>query len=158
MTQSTTLDDAFDTANEAGTPPIKLLPKGRYTAEITKATIGPTKAGNAQMITLQWVITEGDYEDRVVFQTIIYQHVDSSDAQRFGRQKFKDVCFACGITDPVTDLDVLLHKPCSIYVGVEHDKSGEYADKNKVTKVLPLVTAAKGNGKEVVPFNDEVGF
>src|SRR5262245_44066371 len=87
MEKSTSLDVAFDVENEEGTPPIALLPRGKYKAEITNATVGPTKRGNAQMVNLTWTITEGEFENRLVFQSIIIQHSDSEDAQRFGRQR-----------------------------------------------------------------------
>jgi hypothetical protein len=47
---------------------------------------------------------------------------------------------ACGVTNAVTDLDVLLYKPCTIAVTIEKDKSGEYEDKNKVSRVSPVVS------------------
>jgi hypothetical protein len=135
---STMLDTAFDVENEEGTAPYELLPSGKYTAEIVDAKVANTKNGAGQMVHLSWCITEGEYENRFVFQSIIIQHTSAA-AQKFGRQKFKDVCAACGITDPVTDLTVLQYKPCTIVVGVEKDKNGEYPDKNKVVRVQPYV-------------------
>jgi Protein of unknown function (DUF669) len=171
MESSTTLDTAFDVTNEEGTPARELLPKGKYTAEITGATVGPTKKGNAQMVNLTWAITEGEHENRLVFQSIIIQHSDSPDAQRFGRQKFKDVCSACGITESVTDLTVLQYKPCTISVAIEEDKTGEYGAKNKVARVTPFVAGWNGSrealkepstlpkGKpEKAELNDDVPF
>ena len=144
MEHSTTLDTAFDVPNEEGTPPRENLPKGKYTAEITNATVAPTKNGKGQMVNLSWCVTEGEYENRYVFQSIIIQH-ESADAQRFGRQRFKDVCVACGITEAVTDLSVLQYKPCSIYVVIEQDKTGQYPDKNKVGRVQPYVANWNGS-------------
>jgi hypothetical protein len=137
--RSTTLDTAFDVDNEAGTPPRELLPKGKYVAEIVDASVATTKNGKGQMVSLSWCITEGEFENRYVFQTVIIRH-ESADAQRFGRQRFKDVCAACSITEPVADLNVLLHKPCSIFVVIEEDKTGNYPDKNKIGKVAPVVS------------------
>ena len=136
---SNTLETAFDVDNEEGTPPRELLPGGKYKAEITTATVGPTKNGRGQAVGLTWCITEGDFEKRLVFQNILIQH-DSADAQRFGRQKFKDVCVACGATGQVTDLDVLLYKPCVITVVIRKDKDGQYPDKNEVARVMPIVS------------------
>jgi hypothetical protein len=45
MTQSTYLDEAFDTEKEEGTPAFELLPRDRYTAEVHEAKAGPTKSG-----------------------------------------------------------------------------------------------------------------
>jgi hypothetical protein len=77
---------------------------------VVRAFIAATKNGKGQMLNLQWSITEGTYEKRIVFQSIIVQH-ESVDAQRFGRQRVKDLCVATGITDAVTDVEVFLYKP-----------------------------------------------
>jgi len=136
MTQ-TTLDTGFDVDNEEGTPPLSVLPKGKYKAEITSATVGPTKNGKGQAVSLTWTITEGEYENRLLFQRILIQH-ESEEAQKFGRMKFKDLCAACGITGVVTDLDPLCYKTCVITVMIRKDKEGQYEDKNEVTRVAPL--------------------
>src|SRR5262249_33719085 len=97
MQSSTVLDTAFDVENEEGTPPRELLPAGKYKAQIVTAVVGPTKNAKGQAVNLTWTVIEGEFENRLVFQNILIQH-ESQDAQRFGRQKFKDVCSACGIT------------------------------------------------------------
>jgi hypothetical protein len=73
------LDTPFDVDTEEGTSPRDLLPLGRYNAEVTAATVGPTKNGRGQIVNLTWVITEGEYEKRLVFQNILIQH-ESADA------------------------------------------------------------------------------
>jgi hypothetical protein len=135
----TTLGAGFDVDNEEGTPPLSLLPKGKYKAEITDATVGPTKNGKGQAVSLTWTITEGEFENRLLFQRILIEH-ESEEAQKFGRMKFKDVCAACGITGMVTDLDPLCYKTCVITVVIRKDKDGQYEDKNEVTRVAPLVS------------------
>ena len=135
---STQLDEPFDVEREEGTPARDLLPAGKYKGEITTARVGPTKNGRGQAVTLTWTIVEGDYEKRLIWQSILIQH-DSEDAQRFGRQKFKDVAIACGITEPITDLEVLLYKPCLISVIVRQDKTGQYPDRNEVARVMPVI-------------------
>ena len=69
----------------------------------TVATVGVTKNGRGQAVSLTWCIVEGEHEKRLVWQSILIQH-DSEDAQRFGRQKFRDVCVACGITNQLEQL------------------------------------------------------
>jgi hypothetical protein len=133
------LDEAFDVPNEEGTPPMRLLPKGKYKAEITDATVGPTKNGKGQAVTLTWTVVDGEYEHRLLFRRVLIRH-ESAEAQKFGRQKFKDVCVACGITEPVTDMSVLCFKPCTISVAIRQDKEGRYDDQNEVTRVAPVVS------------------
>jgi Protein of unknown function (DUF669) len=128
------LDEAFDVDNEEGTKPPELLPIGTYTAEIEDAYVTTTKNGAGQMVCFKWRIIEGEYENRVVFDQILIQHT-SADAQKFGRQKFKDVCAACEVTGQVTDLEVLKFRKASIRVAVARDKTGEYGDKNRIARV-----------------------
>jgi hypothetical protein len=148
MTQhSTVLDEAFDTENEEGSS-FDLLPPNKYAAEIDDAHVAITKSGEGQMVNLRWRIVEGDYENRVLFQSILIQHT-SADAQRIGRAKFKDVAVACDIKDKITDLDVLKYKKCHIGVGVEKDKDGAYPDKNVVKYTKPYAAPVRGNSQKV---------
>src|SRR5262245_58564040 len=129
----------FNPETEEGTRPFELLPKGKYAAEVVDAAIVDTKNGRGQMLKLTWVISGGEYDDRRVFQQIIVQH-ESEDAMNFGRRKIKDLCDACGIRERVSDVEVFLHKPCEITVGIEEDKSGQYDPKNTVRRIAPLIT------------------
>ena len=157
MEKGTTLKTAFDADNEDGTPTRELLPPGGYEAEITSATVGQTKNGKGQMVNLAWVVTSGEFENRHLFQNILVQH-ESVDAQRFGRQKFKDVCTACGVTGQVSDLDVLLHKPCSIAVSIKKDKNGEYPDKNEVARVQPRAVTTTNRASTHGDMSDAIPF
>ena len=158
MEQTTMLNEAFDPAKEEGTPARHLLPPGKYKAEVVSAHIAGTKNGKGQMLNLQYSITEGEYEKRIVFDHIIVQH-ESVDAQRFGRQKVKDLCDATGITDPVTDVEVFLYKPVVITLGIEKDRTGQYPDKNKITGVKPVISwNGKPPDKERGAMNDSIPF
>jgi hypothetical protein len=141
--RSTVLEEAFDVDSEEGSPEISLLPAGKYPAEIEDAQVGPTKNGSGQAVNLKWRIVDGEYENRVVFQSILITHTSEA-AQRIGRGMFKDVCFSCGLTGKITDLEVLKFKKCLIRVGVERNKDGQYADKNRVTRVDPYAAPVNG--------------
>jgi Protein of unknown function (DUF669) len=136
------LETPFVPQEEKGTS-FDLLPSGKYKAEIVQVTCGRTKSGKGEAVKLRWAVTEGDFENRLLFQDLNIQN-ESEDAQRIGREQFKDVCEACGITEPVTKLDVLLYKPCIISVTIEKDKNGVYRDKNKVSRVSPVATSGNG--------------
>jgi hypothetical protein len=131
------LDVPFDTENEEASQPFALLPRDLYKAEIVSAMAGPTKNGLGYSVNLKWSITEGEFENRIVFQTVLIQH-QSAEAQKFGRQKFKDVLNALGITAKVSDLNVMLNKPCQIGVIVRQDKAGQHPDRNEVGRVMPI--------------------
>jgi hypothetical protein len=130
------LDEEFDTPNEEGMKPPSLLPAGIYTAEIMQAEYGPTKNGRGHQVRLQWTITEGPHEKRVLFQNILTKH-ESEEAMRLGRQRLKDVCTAVGFNEKLQDLDVLLFKACNVRVIVRKDKDGQYPDRNEIVSVKP---------------------
>lgn len=149
---TTELEMPFEPEKEEGSS-FDLIPPGKYRGEIEDAQVVTTKNGNGQMVKLRWKITEGQQENRVVFQNIIVQHT-SADAQKFGRRRFKDLCVALNITESVKDLEMLCFKPCLIFVGIEKG-SGEYADQNRISRMLPLPSAGNGG---TLPFNDEMPF
>jgi hypothetical protein len=154
---STTLDEAFNTQTEEGTPDFQPLPAGNYVATIVDAKVGPLKSGKGQAVLLQWEVQGGAYQGRLIFDRVIVAH-ESAEAMKFGRRKLKDIADACGVKDSITDLSVLLNKPCSIYVKIEQDAAGEYPPKNRVGRVKPLaVASAKANGGKPA-FNDQIPF
>src|SRR5262245_15295750 len=156
---STVLTEAFDTATEEGSPDFEPLPKGQYVASITDAKAGSLKSGKGQAVTLTWEI-EGDskYAGRLIFDRVIITH-ESAAAMKFGRQKFKDIATAVGVTEQIRDLSVLLNKPCLVSVKIETDESGQYPDKNRIGRVKKIGEAKKANGGDGKhAFNDEVPF
>jgi hypothetical protein len=152
---STVLEQAFDTANEEGSPDFEPIPKGSYVASITEAKVGPLKSGKGQAVSLTWQIDGGPYACRLVFDRAIVSH-ESAKAQEIGRRHLKDIASACGVNDAITDLSVLLNKPCLVFVKIETDETGEYSPKNRVGRVKRIEDPKKADGK--VPFNDKVDF
>jgi hypothetical protein len=154
---STVLSEAFDTANEEGTPAPELFPTGNYVASITDARVSTLKSGRGQAITITWQIESGAYANRYVFDSVIVKH-ESADAMKFGRRKLKDIADACEVKDAITDLTVLHNKPCLLYVKIEHDDSGDYPPKNRVGRLRPITrpSAPVKNGN--ADLNDSVPF
>ena len=152
---TSTLSEAFDTANEEGSPAFEPLSPGAYVASIIDAKVGPLKSGKGQAVLLQWEIQGGANQGRVIFDRVIVAH-ESAEAMKFGRRKLKDVAEACGVTDSITDLSVLLNKPCSVRVKIEQDKNGEYPPRNGIGRVKPVAATAKTNGR--AEFNDAIPF
>jgi hypothetical protein len=155
---TTVLDQAFDTENEEGSPNFEPLPKGSYVASITDAKVGPLKSGKGQAVSLTWEIDGDKYSGRLIFDRVIVAH-ESAQAMKFGRQKFKDIADACGVTGQITDLRVLCNKPCLISVGIEVDETGAYPPKNKVGRVKKIGDRPKANGSDTkVEFDDKLLF
>ena len=153
---STVLSEAFDTSNEEGTPALEPLSPGSYVASIIDAKVSALKSGKGQAVLLQWEVQGGANQGRVIFDRVIVAH-ESAEAMKFGRRKLKDIADACGVKDSITDLSVLLNKPCSIYVKIEQDDAGEYPPKNRVGRVKPITAPGKTNGGKPA-FNDAIPF
>ena len=151
---STTLDEAFNTQTEEGSPDFQPLPAGNYVATIVDAKVGPLKSGKGQAVLLKWEVQGGANQGRLIFDHAIVTH-ESAEAMKFGRRKLKDIADACGVKDSITDLTVLLNKPCSVYVKIEQDDAGQYPPKNRIGRVKP-VAPVKTNGKP--PFSDSIPF
>ena len=155
---TTVLDQAFDVATEEGSPDFEPLPKGSYVASITDAKVGPLKSGKGQAVQLTWEVEGDKYAGRLIFDRVIVTH-ESEKAQRFGRQKFKDIATACEVSQQITDLSVLLNKPCLVSVKIEEDPDGQYAPKNRVTRVKKIEAAKKPNGGGTKKdFDDTIPF
>ena len=59
---------AIDFSTVQGVEPV---PAGKYLATITKAEAGVSKNGN-EKIDLQWKITGGDYNNRIIFDVLTF--------------------------------------------------------------------------------------
>ena len=154
---SSTLSEAFDTATEEGTPAFEPLSPGNYVASIIDAKVGPLKSGKGQAVLLQWEVRDGANQGRLIFDRVIVAH-ESAEATKFGRRKLKDIADACGVKDSITDLSVLLNKPCSIFVKIEQDDAGEFPPKNRVGRVKPIAPAKTSGTNGQAEFNDRVPF
>jgi hypothetical protein len=137
--------EEFDPSQESGSGGFEPLPPGAYTATVVKADIETPKSGNGHMLSLQWKVIDGEYENRLIFQRCVISHSNET-AQRIGRGQIKDICDALGMKAAVRDSDEFLHQTAILKLGIEHDKSGLYEDKNKVVRVLPLAQPGQGNG------------
>jgi hypothetical protein len=125
----------FEPSQEEGTR--DLLPIGIYSAQIIDAAVTVPQSLNGYGIDLTWQITEGEYENRLVWHRITFQH-SNDQAQKIGRREFKNLCAACGITKGFDNVDLLKFISCKIKIGIEKDKNGIYDDRNRITRVWPI--------------------
>jgi hypothetical protein len=136
-TMATVLNEPFTIDEDGGSKPLELIPAGTYKAEILSSIIYTTKSGDGQYVKNTWRICEGEYEGRQVFQLVNFSNPNPK-AEKIGREQLTDICLACDLVGELQDLNDICLKPCAIKVGVEHDKTGEYPDSNKVRRVLPV--------------------
>jgi hypothetical protein len=141
----------FDSDTEEGTK-FEVVPKGTYTAEVVDAALADCKNGSGQMVKVTWVISGGQHDDFRIIQYLIVQHTNEI-AMKLGRQRLKDLCVAVGFTGKLTDLEVLLHKPCLITVKVDENENSDFGPSNKITRIKPLPTP---KAEAPPPWNDSV--
>jgi hypothetical protein len=114
-----------------------MLPPGKYVAEITESDVVETKSGTGRIMKLTFTITEGQATNRKVWANINYINA-SADAQRIGMAQVSAICHAIGHQGPLKDTAHLHGIPMLISLGIDRDKAGQYADKNKITGYAPV--------------------
>ena len=145
----TQFPETFDPETQEGNS-WELLPVAEYVAQVVEASIQQPNSGDGYHLALTWKIIEGDYEGRQVWQRITYLH-SSEQAQTIGRRTLKDLCDALGVNEQVKDAEVFLFKPARIRLGIEKDKQGVYADKNRISRILPLEAKSEEPGQPEQP-------
>lgn len=130
------LDFEFDPNSVEPATDFSTLPPGEYVAQITESDISIPKSGNGKSLNLTWQITEGEYENRIFWQHLNYQH-SSAQAQEISQRMLKTICDAVGYGDHLTNSEVLHFVPCRVKLKYVPPKNG-YSEKNEVAFVKPL--------------------
>lgn len=113
------------------------LPAGKYTATITTATVGVSKAGN-EKIDLQWKVEGGPYDGRVIFDTLTFTEKAlfrvKATLQGLGFSKdFKGEVRADDLVGRTAKITV------DIQAGNGVDETGEpYQPRNRIKKVAEM--------------------
>ncbi len=123
--------DLHDTPDTLGFDPI---PAGDYTAQIVDTEIAHSKAEEL-MLSMSWLIMEGDHAERLVFDRVMLSGSDKAVA--FGKRKVKTIATAVGHPNPnrVEDSEELHGLPCLITVAIR-EWNGE--NRNEVKNYKPL--------------------
>ena len=128
------------------------VPVGDYTGEVIDSTIRDTKSGSGQYIELRIRIAEGPNEGRLIFDRLNFLNANPK-AQEIGQRQLKSLCEACGIKGSLEDTVDLHGHLFNMRLGIEQDKTGQYAPRNSVKSfspyakhVAPAAVAKTGNG------------
>lgn len=107
----------------------ELLPKGMYVAVCEKSEVKPTRKGTGHVLSLTFVIIEGEHAKRKIFDYVNIQN-ENPTAQRIGQQHLAAFCKAVNIAQ--LEFSYQLHGiPVQIEVGVKEAKDG-YEAKNVI--------------------------
>lgn len=127
------------TINFAKVQGLEPLPAGSYTATITEATLGVSKANN-EKIDIKWKIEGGQYDGRIIFDTLTF----TEKALFRVKATLQGLGFAKDFKGDVK-ADDLIGRTAKIAVDIQAgngiDETGEpYQPRNRVKKVA-VVTA-----------------
>ena len=86
---------SFDATNVAPREAFDPLPPGDYKAMIEGSDVKPTKKGDGYMLKLQWLVLDGQYSGRKIFQNINLANPNPK-AVEIGQQELSAVCHGCG--------------------------------------------------------------
>jgi hypothetical protein len=130
------LDEEFDPTAHADQRTFDNVPPGTYVAEVTNLDIAFTKSGDGKMVVVQSKITEGEFENRVLFHNINIVN-PSETAQRIGGEQLAALFKAVGHLERTRDLSVILNVPIRIKVKMGKARDG-YEARSEIAAYLPL--------------------
>lgn len=112
------------------------IPPGDYEVRAEQVSLKDSKSGNGKYLAFEFVIADGQYRKRKMFQNVIVEHTNE-DAKRIGLQLIKSWIVACngnGTERLTLSLIVrFLNQPCMAAIVIEPGRLG-YSDKNKITR------------------------
>jgi len=105
------------------------LPAGQYLAYISESDVVATKAGTGERLKLTWIIAEGEYADRKLFDSINLVNPNPK-AVEIGKRQLADIVRACGKL--VIEDSMELHEIPVILDVREKAAEGEYKAGNEI--------------------------
>lgn len=125
----------FNALNVEERKEFTLIPAGIYLAMIASSEMVSNKAGNGHFLKLDFVICEGDFENR---HLIVRLNLDNPNpvAVQIAQSELAEICKAVGVIEPDDSTD-LHDRPLNIQVVISPAK-GEFGESNAIKKYLPL--------------------
>lgn len=145
------LATAFDPTSVEPQKAFEPLPRGDYSVMVVNTSVEKTKAGDGSMLAVELEVQAGPHARRKVFDRITLDN-PSVQAVEIGQRQLSGLCHATGWLKPLRDSDALHGRTCVAKVGIEVDKNGKYADKNKVV----AYTSSTDGLKALVPATNGV--
>ncbi len=105
------------------------IPAGDYLAQVVESDVVPTKAGTGSQLKLKWLVLDGEYSGRFIFDRVTLTNPNAQ-AMEIGRKQLNTICHAVGLTH-VGDSVELHDRPAVITVRIK-PADGQYAASNEV--------------------------
>ena len=124
-----------------------LIPAGWYQAQINSADLKPTKSGDGQYLSIRFDILGPSHQGRVTWGNVNLKNA-SAQAEEIGRRQLGEILRSIG-KSVIRDSDELIGGQLQIKVGVQHDKNGQYEDRNDIKgyKALDGMTFLEAGGQ-----------
>lgn len=115
----------------------ELIPNGEYRAIMIESAVQQTRAGNGTYLKATWLILDGEYEGRKIWEMYTLTNLNAK-ATQIGRSQLKSIAMAQGkMSGMVNDSEDMHDKPVMIRVKTEPGQ-GEYGPKNRISGYLPI--------------------
>ncbi len=111
----------FDASQVDPSVPFEALPSDKYTVEIANSQTKPTKAGDGTYLELEYVVLDGEYRGRKVWDRLCLNHPTQKTVE-IARANLSAICHAVGILKP-RDSNELHHIPLVITVKAKKDEA-----------------------------------
>lgn len=107
---------SFNASEVEPQAPRDIIPPGKYVAHIVQSEMRGTKAGNGQMLALEFDILDGPHKGRKLWDRL---NLDNPNAQavEIAQRTLSSICHAVNVLQ-ITDSEALHHKPLLLTVKV----------------------------------------
>ena len=86
----------FDASQVAPSVPYETLPPGKYLVEITDSELKPTKAGNGEMLQLEFTVIDGEFKNRKVWDRLCLKH-PNRETVKIAEANLSAICHSVGV-------------------------------------------------------------
>ncbi len=132
----------FQITNEDLAPDDRdVIPKGRYTAIVSKAQWKNGRQPGARYVELEITLQGPSHAGRKVWDRLNLEN-PNPDAVSIARRSAAALCVAVGLGG-FADPSELCDKMFEVNIGIEKDKTGQYPDKNRVASYVKPETAVR---------------
>jgi len=120
-----------------------LIPSGKYTCRVRDAEIRENNKGTGEILSVQFEVSEGEYERHVLFDHLNILH-ENPQAEIIGLKRLDRLCQAAGIPE-FTSADELLDQEVTLRVRLQQSDE----ERNIITRYIVADDAGEEPKREV---------
>ena len=89
----------FDASQVDPSVGYEALPAGKYLVEISDSEMKPTKAGNGEMLQLEFTVIDGEFKNRKIWDRLCLRH-PNPEAVKIAQANLSAICHAVEVLRP----------------------------------------------------------